>query len=348
MCNRFGIEIAAYIGSQESQRYPTLPKETEFILVNKFAYNKDEYDVLLALNEKYNTEVIQLLRKNGFVNIYYSMDWNVTNRIYRKAFMNAFLEMHGINTNEKIIIGRNGKFKIFSGTNQPEEYSSMLMGDFFDIIAPSIYDCEDYAREGSYEYDRVRIEENDIVLDLGANIGMFSCVAAAKGKYVYAFEPTPRTCKLLKQNAALYNNFVIEEYAVCNEDGEALFSINDMSTSDVNSGGNTFERLSRKEGIQQIKVQTIKIDTFVEKNHIEKIDFIKADIEGAERYMLMGAKETLKKFAPKLSLCTYHLPDDEEVLTKLILEANPNYRILYGSKKLYAYLPDKQEGRSKF
>ena len=87
-------------------------------------------------------------------------------------------------------------------------------------------------------------------------------------------------------------------------------------------------------------MKTIKIDTFVKEKNIKKIDFIKADIEGAERYMLMGAQKTLREFAPKLSLCTYHLPDDEEVMTKLILEANPDYKIIYGENKLYAYVID--------
>ena len=87
-----------------------------------------------------------------------------------------------------------------------------------------------------------------------------------------------------------------------------------------------------------MKTSEIKGDPFKE-NALPRVDSIKADIEGYERYMLMGAQETLRRFAPKLALCTYHLPDDPEVLSELIKQANPDYNIVLKSKKLYASVP---------
>ena len=81
------------------------------------------------------------------------------------------------------------------------------------------------------------------------------------------------------------------------------------------------------------------MDAYVEKNNIPRVDFIKADIEGAERYMLRGSMKVLERFAPKLAICTYHLPDDPKVLRETILEANPNYVISEQFKKMYAYVP---------
>jgi hypothetical protein len=66
------------------------------------------------------------------------------------------------------------------------------------------------------------------------------------------------------------------------------------------------------------------------------VDFIKADMEGAERDMLKGATNVLKTFALKPAICTCHLPDDSEVLENIIKEANPAYTVVHLRHKLFA------------
>jgi FkbM family methyltransferase len=119
-------------------------------------------------------------------------------------------------------------------------------------------------------------------------------------------------------------------------DGEVEFSV----SNNINSSGNAIIR-GRIESVvfPQKKIAKIKVtalDNFAREQNLKKIDFIKADIEGAERDMLKGAYGVLKEYAPKLALCTYHLPDDPEVLGSLIKDANPNYRVAHISKKLFA------------
>ena len=95
-------------------------------------------------------------------------------------------------------------------------------------------------------------------------------------------------------------------------------------------------QINDDENTESVTVTTI--DEFVRTNNIEKVDFIKADIEGAERDMLRGAAETLKKYAPKLAICTYHLPDDKQVLEGIVKEANPDYNIIHRYKKMYCWV----------
>lgn len=152
ICHRLGIKVEVFLGSENSYRMPTLPMDIPFYTLDQSPDEIREYDVLIAVNEKLNNEVKKNLLKHGFINIYYSDNWNRTNDEYRTSFYHCFLEqeMGDAFSPENEIIEWDG-FRIWSGVNQPEEYRSMFMGDFFDIIAPSIYHNEEYIREGGYE-----------------------------------------------------------------------------------------------------------------------------------------------------------------------------------------------------
>ena len=201
-----------------------------------------------------------------------------------------------------------------------DDYNYKLVGEL-DKILP----------EGTYCYKNdnfdVTVKEDDVVIDAGAWIGDFSAYASIKGAKVYAFEPSKDTVEYLKKTKELNNNIQILEKGLGDKSGS--FS---LSNNQGNTGANQItEQIDNSE-----KIEVTTIDEFVVENNLERIDFIKADIEGFERYMLMGAKETLRRFSPKLAICTYHLPDDPEMLSRIILDANPNYTIIQKRKKLYA------------
>jgi hypothetical protein len=52
------------------------------------------------------------------------------------------------------------------------------------------------------------------------------------------------------------------------------------------------------------------IDALVAKYQLERVDFIKMDIEGAEMAAIRGAAQTLRRFRPRMALATYHTPQD--------------------------------------
>jgi hypothetical protein len=103
----------------------------------------------------------------------------------------------------------------------------------------------------------------------------------------------------------------------------------------VNGTGSTIIAQRIRENITE-KISITTLDKFVEENKLGRVDFIKADIEGAERDMLRGATNVLRTFAPKLAICTYHLADDPEVLESIIKEANPDYTVVHLRHKLFA------------
>jgi FkbM family methyltransferase len=189
--------------------------------------------------------------------------------------------------------------------------------------------------EGPYGYTDlpfdVTVKEGDVVIDAGAWIGDFSAYVAGKNALCYAFEPVSKSYEILCETAALNNNRIIPvKKGLGDKEHTVKFSINDGIANQIITDEQTAYEI----------IHITTIDRFVEDHKLERVDFIKSDIEGAERDLLRGAKNTLAKFAPKLAICTYHLPDDPFVLGQLILEANPKYKIVYLRKKLFACVID--------
>jgi FkbM family methyltransferase len=205
-------------------------------------------------------------------------------------------------------------------------YDEAEMASYYDLMLEGTYGLRN-------DFVDATVEPGDVVLDVGSWIGDFAAYASVKGATTYAFEPSDAVFDYLLQTAKLNKNI----YPVKKGLGAAK-STADFSSSINNSIGDKIisGNIANEEKKHVIEITTI--DAFVEENNLTRVDFIKADIEGHERYMLQGAKETLKKFAPKLAICTYHLPDDPEVLASLIKDANPNYSIVQKRKKLYASL----------
>lgn len=171
----------------------------------------------------------------------------------------------------------------------------------------------------AYEYrDICTVKENEIVFDIGAWIGdtayVFSQRMHGTGK-IYAFEPMPQNFEMLSENAAKIPNLIINNFALGKENGILRFSF---------GGDNSGASRQNKNGALDVKVTTV--DNYVQENKIERVDFIKADIEGAECDMLLGATETIKRFHPKLAICIYHRSQiDHYEVPKVILSIRQDY-----------------------
>lgn len=277
-------------------------------------------------------EIIQICNSRGF-NKVIAIDRGLYEELHGFHFKDVLLK-HGVDINADFVkIGDGNYMNIFTHINS---MLTLPLDEMFDFIIPPIYDYYGSINEGPYELGQVCVSTGDTVLDLGGKYGYFSVYAASKGAYVYSFEPNPEMQKFIQRHNEVNGNRIkIAPYAASNECGTATFYLDleicgqsSLFSHDEDAGENQ----------NKIDVEQITLDEYVKREGLKKVDFIKADIEGAERLMLQGAQETLRKFAPKLALCTYHLPDDKEVMTELILKANPNYKIEYKWKKLYAHI----------
>lgn len=139
------------------------------------------------------------------------------------------------------------------------------------------------------------LREDDVFFDIGANIGWYTTLAAQilKNGKVYAFEPIDEVANAIHFNSNNngLTNILVEKIALADFNGATNINFNKenwgLSSLKVDNAGE-----------EKISITVKRLDDFVRENKIEKITFIKCDIEGAEYLFLKGAILSLKKFSP--------------------------------------------------
>ena len=165
--------------------------------------------------------------------------------------------------------------------------SSGLKFDIRDDYDTDHIVVKEIFEENVYEVDGGRFAEEGVTVDIGANIGTFSMLAAQKGSKVYAVEPEPHNLEALKTNIKL-NNFneyiTVVPLGISNFKGTAV--INDSG------GGSTI----KDDGAFGADIEIISLDDLFNLYNINKVNVLKIDVEGSEVDIILGAsKETLNK-----------------------------------------------------
>ncbi len=146
-----------------------------------------------------------------------------------------------------------------------------------------------------------RIKDNSVILDIGANTGIYSLVAAKyKNVKVFSFEPTPRILNFLRKNVSindLENKVFISDKAASNHIGETNFHV--VKSVTIPTGSSENESF-RKGMTEKINVSVTTIDTFLSENSIDYVHLVKIDTESTEPYVLEGMKNTLEKSKPDI------------------------------------------------
>ena len=172
------------------------------------------------------------------------------------------------------------------------------------------------------------VRASDVVLDCGANVGVFVRVALAAGaRLVVAVEPAPENLECLRRNFA--DEVQVGRVLICPKgvwDKEELLTLN---VDPENAAADSFV-IRTKKAVEGPKVPLTTIDKLVAELKLERVDFIKFDIEGAEQRALVGARQTLARHQPRLAISSYHRPDDPEKIPALVQAAWPGYRIECG------------------
>lgn len=155
--------------------------------------------------------------------------------------------------------------------------------------------------------NELSIKQDAVFFDVGANIGIFSLsyLKLYNHSQVFAFEPVPFIYDLLNEsiefNQDLNTRIKTFNFGFSDSEKNLQLSIPDVSQHeryDPNNDINCGLFSVHGKGKEKIDSHFITLDFFVEKNGIERIDFIKVDVEGHEFPVLLGAKNTIQNLKP--------------------------------------------------
>lgn len=189
-----------------------------------------------------------------------------------------------------------------------------------------------------YEYNHkgkiIKAEKGDIVIDGGGCWGdtalYFANEVGSRGR-VFSFEFIPRNIEIFERNVLL-NQLLAENIELIKhplwKDSSTKLYFKDNGPGSVVSDEPSDDL--------QGTCYTLSIDELVKMKDLQRVDFIKMDIEGAETNALKGAHETIRKFKPKLAIALYHSADDFESIPSLVREMDSGYKFYFSHCSIHA------------
>ena len=189
-------------------------------------------------------------------------------------------------------------------------------------IVDEIGALEYYLVRGQYFFRRngysVAPESGEFVIDGGACLGDTACAfsnAVGVNGRVFAFEPVKNHIDTLRYNIDQFalKNVICMPFGLSDRHIEAdLVELNQYSP-----GFSTIDKF----------VPLRRLDDLVISGDIPKVDFIKLDIEGSELQALLGARQSIEKYRPKLAISVYHKPNDLFEIIHFIRSNFPFYEL---------------------
>ncbi|MBX2833442.1 MAG: FkbM family methyltransferase [Micavibrio sp.] len=171
---------------------------------------------------------------------------------------------------------------------------------------------------------RICVESGDHVIDAGACFGdsaiAFSYMTGEAGR-VYSFDFVKDHVDItnynIAQNALAQKNVTVLPYGLGDVDNKDA----QLEQHDINPAQRIDLNLSDDE------IPTRTLDSLYRDGVVERVDFIKMDIESFEPNALRGAVEVIRKFKPKLAISVYHTYDHMHEIPLLIKEILPEYKL---------------------
>ena len=234
-------------------------------------------------------------------------------------------------------VTRNGLLELnnlydFSKTFSWDEFNAGNQTGYHHMFNELHFSNDEYTKGCNYERFDCVIEKGDVVVDVGANIGMFANVAYHKGaSEILCFEPSDIAFECLVRNKPFKTRTF--KAAVLNYTGLtkiALPSQDDTMGASIGKDSEFFNY-----------VPSVTLDSLFEENIVDRIDFLKIDCEGAEKQVLLGISDDNLKKVKKISM-EFHMShltesDSQNIINRLTNQGFRSFQLFLGDGSLRIY-----------
>ncbi|MEO9819268.1 MAG: FkbM family methyltransferase [Paracoccaceae bacterium] len=211
-----------------------------------------------------------------------------------------YISFYGVNA----IISTQDKLKMAVNTSKMVEKQIFYFGEWEPFFTRHLRDAK---------------KQSGVFLDIGANIGYFSLLAAKNFDQVIAIEASPSVAAWLTENVRRneLSNVDVRNIAVGEQLGEAEFFFDEGQ-----SGGSSL--LPGKGRVLEAKVPTGPLGEILSDDEIQKVSFIKIDIEGFEHIALRQILDRIGDFQAKLEIVLEYGPERNQDLWEVIMKFIPH------------------------
>ena len=151
----------------------------------------------------------------------------------------------------------------------------------------------------------------ETIWDVGANVGVFTMYASAKGLYCCSFEPSSANYYMLNKNIEINNFKNVKAYCLAFNNETVLGGLN-MNTTDVGGALSNFEMEDTKSSHFIQGMMGFTIDGFISLFKQEVPEHIKIDVDGIEDKIIQGMRETIKDKKLKTVLIEINHQSDKQ------------------------------------
>lgn len=153
------------------------------------------------------------------------------------------------------------------------------------------------------------IKPTDVVYDIGANIGLYTCFLSqhVPDGNIIAFEPYPPNVAQLRRNVS-YNTGPVQIYQIALSDSWGTVDFNTPKSTQIGYGTSS---IATGQTSTTVSVKTAPGDELIEQNKIPRPNVVKIDVEGSEPLVINGMKSALESDHCRLLICELHLKTDD-------------------------------------